>query len=64
MGKIGIVVAANSKVFQSYVKIRKYLKFLEAVGKIQIAPKNIIMLTQADFLQALRDRRRTAFKHG
>jgi hypothetical protein len=64
MGKIGIVVAANSKVFQSYVKIRKYLKFLEAVGKIQIAPKNIIVLTQADFLQALRDRRRTAFKHG
>lgn len=57
MGKIGIIVAANGRVFQSYVKIRKYLKFLESVGKIQIAPKNIIVVAQADLLQTLRNRR-------
>ncbi len=63
MGKIGIIVAANSKVFQSCVKIKKYLKFLERVGKIQIAPKNVIMLTEADFVEALRDRRQSALQN-
>lgn len=60
MGKIGIIVASDSKVFQSYVKIKRYLEFLEGVGKIQIAPRNVIMLTEADFVEALRDRRQSA----
>jgi hypothetical protein len=55
MGKIGIVVASNERVFTSFAKIRKYLDFLESVSKTSYSPKNAIILTEEDFLRTLKD---------
>jgi len=57
IGRIGIIVASNDEVFSSFVKIRSYLDFLLDVGKTRYAPKNVLILREGDFLEALkRDR--------
>jgi hypothetical protein len=54
IGKIGVVVAKNAQVYSSLVKIRKYFEFLKNVWKSPYAPKNIMILTEFDFLRVLR----------
>lgn len=53
MGKIGIILAANSSAFKSIVKIREYLKFVESVGKAKYNPRNLIIVLVDDFLDIL-----------
>lgn len=55
LGKIGIIVASSDQVFSSFVKIRKYLEFLERVRKTRSAPENVIIITREDFLKSLRE---------
>jgi len=55
LGKIGIIVASNQRVFESLVKIRKYLEFLERVRKTRSAPENIIIITRENFRKILRE---------
>ncbi|MGB9809474.1 MAG: hypothetical protein ACPLSA_05470 [Caldanaerobacter sp.] len=54
LGKIGIIVASDQKVFESLVKIRKYLEFLDHVQKTRCAPENIMIITKENFLEILR----------
>jgi hypothetical protein len=55
LGKIGIIVASNERVFESLVKIRKYLEFLEKVRKTRNAPENVLIITRENFLKSLRE---------
>jgi hypothetical protein len=55
LGKIGIIVASNNRVFASFVKIRKYLAFLNQAQKIEISPKNVIIITKENFMKSLND---------
>jgi len=55
LGKIGIIVASNERVFTSFVKIRKYLEFLEQAKKTRNVPENVIILTRENFLKSLRE---------
>jgi len=55
LGKIGVIVALNEKVFNSLVKIRKYLEYLERVQKPGRAPANILVITMEDFLARLHE---------
>jgi len=55
LGKIGIIVASSDQVFSSFVKIRKYLEFLERVRKTRSAPENVIIITRENFLKSLRE---------
>jgi hypothetical protein len=57
IGKIGIIVASNDSVFSSFVKIRNYLDFLLDVWKTRYAPKNVLILREGDFLEALKRER-------
>jgi len=54
LGKIGIIVASNERVFESLVKIGKYLEFLERARKTRSAPKNVIIVTRESLLKSLR----------
>jgi len=55
LGKIGIIVASNQRVFESLVKIRRYLEFLERVRKTRSAPENVMIITQENFLKSFRE---------
>jgi hypothetical protein len=55
LGKIGIIVASNHRVFESLVKIRKYLEFIQRVRKATFAPENVIIITGENFLKSLRE---------
>jgi hypothetical protein len=53
LGKIGIIVASSDRVFTSFVKIRKYLAFLNQAQKIEIFPKNVMIITKENFMKSL-----------
>jgi hypothetical protein len=55
IGKIGIVVAKNTQVYNSLVKIRKYFEFLKNAWKSPYTPKNIMIVTESDFLRVLEE---------
>lgn len=55
IGKIGIIVAVDDSVFESLVKIRRYLEFLQRVWKTRNAPKNVIIITEDNFLKTLKE---------
>ncbi len=44
IGKIGIVVAMNDKVYRSYERIIKYLQFIQHNKKLNAIPNNYIIL--------------------
>lgn len=53
IGKVGIIAAKNPDVFNSIVKIRKYLEFLESVGKSKYNPQNVMIVLANDLLEIL-----------
>jgi hypothetical protein len=53
MGKVGIIAATSPDVFDSITKIRRYLEFLEAVGKSRYNPRNVMIVLAEDLLTVL-----------
>lgn len=53
IGKIGIIAASNLTVFNSLIKIRKYLEYINSVGKLKYNPRNVMILLAEDLLEAL-----------
>lgn len=49
IGKLGIVVAENPKVYRSYDRILKYLDFLQENKKIAATQNNFIVMQQTTF---------------
>ena len=54
LGGIGIIVALDENVLQSFTKISKYLKYLYEHQKIRCIQENIIITTKENFLKNLR----------
>lgn len=53
LGKIGIIIAPNEKVYHNISRLRKYLEFLKGVGKIDYSPNNVLIMKQYCFIQVL-----------
>jgi hypothetical protein len=49
IGAVGIMIVNNPKSFESMVKIREYLKYLNFVGKTNYNPQNIMILLSDNF---------------
>ena len=53
IGKVGVIVAADEKVYRSFVKIRGYFDFLRQAGKSQYSPRNLLVIRNEDFLEII-----------
>ena len=51
LGKVGIILAWNPKVFQSFVKILNYLEYAESVGKQRYGIQNALIVEKEDFFE-------------
>ncbi len=53
IGDIGIIVAASPAVFNSLVRIRRYVEFLLTVGKTDYDPRNLMIVLADDLGEVL-----------
>lgn len=53
IGCVGLVIAVNVKTYNSYSRIVKYMHFLDVNEKLQLHPKNYIILRKDDFEKLL-----------
>ena len=55
IGLLGIIVVPSEKVFKKVIRLRKYLEFLQGVGKIIYAPNNVLIMTQEKLIDVLKN---------
>jgi hypothetical protein len=55
IGKVGIVVAMNTKVYRSYERILKYLEFLQQQRKMNVLRNNYVVIERDRFETVLRE---------
>jgi hypothetical protein len=51
LGKVGIIIAWTPKVFQSFIKILKYLDYAHEVGKQKRTINNVLVVEKDDFYE-------------
>lgn len=53
LGKVGIVIAWNPRVFRSLLRIVKYLEYIESVGKAKYSGfvRNVLIVKKEDFFE-------------
>ncbi len=54
MGKVGIVIAKDDKVFESLKKIRKHLNYPNDVKRVIIDNRNVIIATENVFIEIVK----------
>lgn len=54
LGKIGLVIAWDSDILNSFLRIMKYFEFLKEVKKNKIETKNVMILERNQFLEIVK----------